>query len=353
MSKPVKKKAKINELRRAVPYVSQSALSGIITWSKTHEFPDQGSRWSIQHARDSACHEVKTTYGPLVQPMYVDGEAMYVLHPWAALSHVCKISAWFASVIMAAAAAKPPTAANPWNLIVYHDEITPGAALAHRHSRKCQALYWTFLEMFDTLSDERAWFRGHFHASHSVENWGQIVGAYVTMFFDPSGLDMRTTGIQLGMPDGRTLHLFVTFGVSLADSLGLDLMYDLKGTGGLHCCARCLNVFNRLTSRKLHGNFVWHTESDHSKIQEHTTATLNAVLREVERCSTTMGQGAFKELQTRVGINYPSALPRRSATSRRASCGKTKGIGVFAKLPPIVQLKHRCASFSWAMGLMP
>ena len=41
----------------------------------------------------------------------------------------------------------PCSVEDPWNLVFYADEVTPGAALKHDNLRKMQALVWSFLEL--------------------------------------------------------------------------------------------------------------------------------------------------------------------------------------------------------------
>ena len=41
---------------------------------------------------------------------------------------------------------QPCSPEDPWNLVFYADEITPGSALKADNLRKIQAVYWSFLE---------------------------------------------------------------------------------------------------------------------------------------------------------------------------------------------------------------
>jgi hypothetical protein len=54
---------------------------------------------------------------------------------------------------------KPATADEPWQLIIYTDEVTPGNPLATNNKRKFHAVYWSFLELgMNALCREEAWF---------------------------------------------------------------------------------------------------------------------------------------------------------------------------------------------------
>ena len=54
---------------------------------------------------------------------------------------------------------KHPTEDDPWSLILYTDEVTPGNALATQTSRKVYAIYYSFKEMgAAALACEDVWF---------------------------------------------------------------------------------------------------------------------------------------------------------------------------------------------------
>ena len=53
---------------------------------------------------------------------------------------------------------KPPSLENPWHIVLYTDEVTPGNPLATMNNRKFHAVYWSFMEFgANALSREEAW----------------------------------------------------------------------------------------------------------------------------------------------------------------------------------------------------
>ncbi len=65
----------------------------------------------------------------------------------------------FNGLLSSGKAAKPPTAENPWSLILYSDEVTPGNVLATQNLRKIQVVYFSFLELgAQALAREDSWF---------------------------------------------------------------------------------------------------------------------------------------------------------------------------------------------------
>ena len=125
-------RAKLADVRYQLPYMSQSALSALCKWSRDHNgLPELYSRQTIQRARDEYI-DINTPYGKLVQECelpYKDGGFMKLemLNPLAAIYHTLSSSSSIGQVYAKLLETKP----QPWHLIVYNDEITPGNQLAH------------------------------------------------------------------------------------------------------------------------------------------------------------------------------------------------------------------------------
>ena len=125
--------------------------------------PDVGATREIRAARDDAVTQERTVWGPLhrnLQLPLANGKStdIEIQDPWAMLAHTSSESGWFAGLLKHTASQHPPTPSNPWHLVLYSDEITPGNALAARQERKAQTIYWSFLEFVTHLSIELVWF---------------------------------------------------------------------------------------------------------------------------------------------------------------------------------------------------
>lgn len=148
------KRARLQEFRDKLPYISQTALATVLKVAADDGVPEVASRRSFARARDHFS-KASTPYGPLHHLLDVGGEGFEVQNPFAMLYHVAKNSPVVASALQAAASQQMCTVADPFHLLLYADEITPGNQLAYKTERKFWGFYWTIAE-FGTarLSDE-------------------------------------------------------------------------------------------------------------------------------------------------------------------------------------------------------
>ena len=143
------KVARLARLRSRLPYVSQNALVAILKIAVEEPLPT-GTRKDVREARDSVVLQ-QTPYGPLhrqleVQPVAGSSLNLEIQSPQAILYHAASVSASLSGLLRRAAVAKPPGFGNPWRLILYGDEITPGNQLAYKNERKAWGIYWSLLE---------------------------------------------------------------------------------------------------------------------------------------------------------------------------------------------------------------
>ena len=137
--KPAKLR-KLERLRRAVPHVSASALSAILREVRD-DMPELSTRQNIQEARVAATSE-DTPYGPIFTTLSliaVAGAAATtfdVINPFAYLYYVFFHCIAFRRAFELALLRFPVSAASPWRLIFYCDEVTPGNQLAQDNKRK-------------------------------------------------------------------------------------------------------------------------------------------------------------------------------------------------------------------------
>eukprot|EP00973_Karenia_brevis_P067410 9375326-Karenia_brevis.AAC.1 len=117
-SKTVAARTRLASLGRR-RYVSISAMAELCTELREGGIPSNTSRASIKRARDE--------FLKLERPNK-EWQLLYT-HPIAMLVHAVQESAEFASVLGEALRKKPPTPSNPWHIILYADEITPGDPL--------------------------------------------------------------------------------------------------------------------------------------------------------------------------------------------------------------------------------
>lgn len=157
------------------------------------------------------------------------------------------------------------------------------------------------------------WFEVFFGRSTTVNKIpGQVSAVFraiLDVFFNPVGHDFSRTGLLLGLPDGTFVQVFLKLSIVIADEVALHFMYMCKGATGLKTCLLCQNVFNANDVRGVvaadsSGWAVAHTCHDSEKFVPHTTATVIAIVRRLAAAKATLGKGAFKELEIRLGWKF-------------------------------------------------
>ena len=144
----------IIELKSKLPYISQSAPTGLLQAAKDAQLPDAHTALHVRNAKLDYVNQ-RTPYGPIHQEMAItDKVTTEVQHPFAVLYHCAKHSQSFSSLLQRSLRTYPPDLAHPWRLILYSDEVSPGNQLAYVHARKTWTVYWSFLEFGAALSSE-------------------------------------------------------------------------------------------------------------------------------------------------------------------------------------------------------
>ena len=146
MAAPADKRAKLNNMMVSMPYVSQSAMAGVLKYAKTNELPAVHSRAQIRDAKNAFCNS-ETPYGKLVTEVANDADtSISVQNPAAVMWHLCKNSRAFSHLVQKSCATTPTSLLRPHTLMLYIDEVTPGNALAYKNARRTWAVYWALAE---------------------------------------------------------------------------------------------------------------------------------------------------------------------------------------------------------------
>ena len=136
------------DMRSQLPHISQVALAAICKWSQDHGLPQIRRRDDVRGARDMLAQQ-HTPYGPLLVKRDLVLErggvvTVELAHPCALLWVAAK-TPYFSALLKQTALDHPPSATDPWDLCLYHDEITPGNPLKPMSTKKLQGVYWGFL----------------------------------------------------------------------------------------------------------------------------------------------------------------------------------------------------------------
>ena len=156
--------------------------------------------------------------------------------------------AGFQQLFSKALSACPPSFGNPWSIVLYLDEITPGNPLRPDNKRKMTAFYASFLQLGGFLRVEEAWLTlGILRSSIVKDVKGGMSGVLRSllrdMFLGPRSL--RTGGIVV-----HGTILFAKFGRLLGDEAAGKSVWSVKGAAGTRPCLDCKNVVSIATDRK-------------------------------------------------------------------------------------------------------
>ena len=236
---------RLDGFRRRVPHVTGSALDAICRDIATHGMPELHSRQHQSEARNLVVR-TPTPHGAIHQTITLEGvaDALDVAHPLAMLWHVfAHCSAWRALMIKKHSE-QPSSVERPWRLVLYTDEVTPGAVLATQPTRKSQACYYSFLELgHAALSMEDVWFCVAVIRSSIVTNalggMAQVVGAILKLFFPEEGADLHMTGLMLHDESGQGFRLHARLTVMVREGAAHRYIWKCKGDSGTRMCMLC------------------------------------------------------------------------------------------------------------------
>ena len=310
---------RLNDFRRHKGHCSAAVVSQILNDVKENGLPELTTRVCLRQARDSIT-ATQTIHGPLLQHMTcldLDGGPVQIpiTHPLACLTHALEASTSFRKFFRQRLADRPATPENPWTIVIYSDEVTPGNVLALANDRKFQAVYWTFLELgTNALSREESWFTvlTEYIAKINELDSGlsQALGAIFKLFHQPP-FDIRRTGITLRLGDGDddddATRFFAKIDVVLQDGGAHKYTWMCRGDGASRFCMLCKNLFSA-DSRILAEDGSALLRCNIIKLDElipSTDAELRGRYRHMVRIAPTFtSETAFAELQQAFGLTY-------------------------------------------------
>ncbi len=260
--------------------VSARGLEGVLNAVKKNGLPDSFSRSTQYRYRKESC-SLETPYGKLVVPIELPMQTIGIQNPLAMLYHQCASIPSFAALLRASLQAKRPSPQDPWTIILYADEVSPGDPL-RGDRRKSWAVYWSFAEFgLEVLGSEEAWFTLCCVRANLVSELdggiSHLVKLVLARFFGAS--HNIGSGIILDFEgnDDKAL-LFATSDVLLADEPALAAIICAKGASGTKPCMLCKNVVGSRAHYE-GGYAVPLTCTDVSKFKMHTDASVKSLFK--------------------------------------------------------------------------
>ena len=298
-------------------YVSQRGVEHVLQELHAAGLLDAAvatSRSSVKRARDDESGSWSNSYGHMIQHVQVPLEgnpsktcSVPFIPPSVLLAH-CAQQEPFASFLKERLQSKPCSHSQPWHIITYNDEITPGNTLKVVNLRRTQAIYWSVLEWgHRSLSSESMWFPLTALRSNVCQKLGGltvILKYMLRTFVQPH--DFRA-GIHV-RPCNQPHIVFGRLGVLVADESALKHSMENKGASGSLFCVRCTNIIGHKNAvADFSNDFVLSTCVDSAQFRLHTNASTRQLLEYLRDAEQSMSCAAFAKLQTSVGFNFKSS----------------------------------------------
>ena len=240
----------LEEFRRRLPHVSQRGLANTLQEIKRTGMPELDSCKDMRTARDIKLTD-PTPYGPIriekEVPKYGGGKAyLRIASPLALLWFLYFSCESFSKFIDERIEVCPSTPEQPWNLLLYCDEVHPGDALGGKHLRKFHAIYFSFKEFgLAALAHEDMWFTIATLRSQVVNEvpggLSKVFGILLQELFVDGPLS--DIGLLLQSAD-RTHRLFSKLGLFIQDGAAHKGTWHCKGDSGCKLCVLCRNIFS-------------------------------------------------------------------------------------------------------------
>ena len=220
---------------------------------------------------------------------------------------------------------KRPTPSDPWHLVFYSDESTPGDPLRLDHRKKTMNVYASIKEFGPgILKHECAWvpiavLRTNI-LKHVPCGWSRCVKIKLQQMFTGDG-NLRL-GFSLVCLDLEIIS--ITLGNIIADEACLQCIWSIKGYSGTMPCMECFNVSNVgaksiVDASDPHGFIVDISCTDIRRFRRKKNVDVWEQMDKLILQKGVLGVGAFESLQQEYGMNYnPDGL--LAAKDLRAIC---------------------------------
>ena len=290
--------------------ISDSALAKVLKFCReTPEIlEDPLSARYISKATNALAKYVCTT-----QDLLLNNGRMFewtYAHPQRLVTHLCQEHVYFWRTLRQLHACRPSSRSNPWHIVLYCDELTPGAQLTPLNWWKSWSFLVTIREFRGLLGKDAAWLPLGLLRTSICKSVRAGVSAAIRWLMRRLllGPDSISTA---GLPVCNGSESFMIFAIVsniLGDEAALCRVFSGKSASGLLPCLECSNAWDptKCEPRRVDstGYFV---ELDCTDFKQFVATTneehweKNDMLREAK---PTMSKGKFKALQTNLGRTF-------------------------------------------------
>lgn len=288
--------------------VSDAALARIL--QSLHAEPLDGniSRQAINRASGSSIADARATIrlptddGGVFEWTYLQAHVV--------LTEAVRSSQGLTTAVEEAWARRPCSFEEPWSLVMYFDELTPGNVLRPQNNRKVMAVYVGIRELGPhVLCKTEAWVTLAMVRASTIKRveggWSRMLRDLLrSMFLGAQGLS--SAGILVELSDGPRL-LFLRLSNMLADEAALKMALDCKGASGLRPCPICKNLVasgSDLARRDDTGYLVDLGSPDHRRCDFASDAEIWEIADLLQAAKPEKTARQFAELQQSAGFNH-------------------------------------------------
>ena len=213
--------------------------------------------------------------------------------------------------LRAAIANVPSSYAEPWHIVLYLDEVTPGNIATPMNSRKFVAFYWTFKEFGDLIRSQDFWFHlGVLRTriiKFAIGGYGAMMKAVLHTFVRDFE-SFCDVGIAVDVGFGPSL-LYAQLWKLLADGAALTAVFDCTGASGTKACFCCVNAIKDGTFEEDSENFVSITCTNPEAFILHTNASVWKSIDDVNAMAPNFNKTQFKRICQSYGFkNNPHGM---------------------------------------------
>ena len=295
-------------------YCSQAGIAALLKEIEKHGLPDKISRSALKRARDEDLKQCSNIYGDLIVQTELDmlddkgkpavKQSFPFINPLCFLQNILTNCEPFKDYFAAHLLTHGKSIESPLRIAVYADEVNPGNQLRHDQTRKCQIIYWAFLDG-PGIGVDQLWFTLGLARSHQVSKirggMSQYVRGALQHFVQPH--DMRL-GVQLTL-DGAPHFRFLNFSMFIGDEGALKDMFGFKGASGVHVCPLCHAIVSEASD--LHRFSDMFKSSTCLNVSEWRLATNESIrdhIRFLHRNHGLVSKKDFEEMTKSSGWNY-------------------------------------------------
>ena len=300
------KKIRLDAIRSFPAQVNDSNLFKILStlMKKPSLLQDLGSSSTntLQRSVDTINTELLNKLGSNVMLPASEGTPFEwtICRPETVFQHFWGIQPGLRALTLAAL----QTHSLPWNLIVYHDELTPGNIVKPDNKRKMVIWYFTYKQLGQHIRNESLWWpiavMRHTTAA-SVK--GSLSGALRHMFLIFFSDDSHISGVVLDIA-GRPVLFTWVYSNLLGDEDALRATYSCKGSSGIKPCVKCKNIIKKGYLQVPHPYLRDISQSSHNEFDMNTDDDVYQIIDHLSAQKLVLGRGAMEFLEKSTGFNF-------------------------------------------------